>query len=137
MELENGARGLNLTLQVLDGILCHNGEILEKEYAPETNKNWDKFLEDYEKCWTEKDYSKKLRPMTLEGCLVRICDIIAYIGRDIEDAITVKLIKREDIPGEVVRVLGNTNRDIINNLAKDIIENSYNRPYIMFSKDNL
>lgn len=135
MELENGARGLNLTLQVLDGILCHNGEILEKEYAPETNKNWDKFLEDYEKCWTEKDYSKKLRPMTLEGCLVRICDIIAYIGRDIEDAITVKLIKREDIPGEVVRVLGNTNRDIINNLAKDIIENSYNRPYIMFSKD--
>jgi len=70
--------------------------------------------------------------MTLEGCLVRI---IAYIGRDIEDAITVKLIKREDIPGEVVRVLGNTNRDIINNLAKDIIENSYNRPYIMFSKD--
>lgn len=135
MELENGGQGLNLTLQVLDGILCHNGEILEKEYAPETNKGWDKFLEDYEKCWTEADYSKKLRPMTLEGCLVRICDIMAYIGRDIEDAIAVKLIDRKDIPDEAARVLGNTNRVIIDTLARDIIENSYDKPYIMFSED--
>lgn len=135
MELENKGQGLNLTLQVLDGILSHNGEFLEREYAPQKNKNWDIFLEEYEKCWTVENYSRKLRPMTLEGCLVRISDIIAYIGRDIEDAIQVKLIKRTDIPVEVVRVLGNNNRDIINNLVKDLIENSYNKPYIMFSKD--
>lgn len=134
MELENRGRGLNLTLQVLDGILSHNGEILERIYEPDRNKNWDRFLDEYEKCWTEKDYSRKIRPMTLEGCLVRICDIIAYIGRDIEDAIKVNLIKREDIPEQAARVLGNNNRTIIDTLARDVIENSYNKPYIMFSE---
>lgn len=59
MELENRGRGLNLTLQVLDGILCHNGEIVERIYEPDNSKNWDKFLEEYEKCWTIKDYSKR------------------------------------------------------------------------------
>ena len=135
MELENRGRGLNLTLQVLDGILCHNGEIVERIYEPDNSKNWDKFLEEYEKCWTIKDYSKKIRPMTLEGCLVRICDVIAYIGRDIEDAIVVKLIKRKDIPAEITSVLGNTNRSIIDTLVRDIIVNSYDKPYIMLSKD--
>jgi len=104
MELENGARGLNLTLQVLDGILCHNGEILEKEYAPERTKIGINFWR-IMKSAGRKRLQQKAAANDAGGCLVRICDIIAYIGRDIEDAITVKLIKREDIPGEVVRVL--------------------------------
>ena len=78
---------------------------------------------------------QQIRPMTLEGCLVRICDVIAYIGRDIEDAIVVKLIKRKDIPAEITSVLGNTNRSIIDTLVRDIIVNSYDKPYIMLSKD--
>ena len=71
--------------------------------------------------------------MTLEGCVVRISDVIAYIGRDIEDAITVNLIKREDIPSEIVEVLGNTNSQIIDKLVEDILINSYEKPYIEFS----
>jgi len=71
--------------------------------------------------------------MTLEGCVVRISDIIAYIGRDIEDAITVKLIQREDIPKEIVETLGDTNSQIIDKLVEDLLLNSYGKPYLEFS----
>ena len=72
--------------------------------------------------------------MTLEGCVVRISDIIGYIGRDIEDAIMIGLIKREDIPKTISSVLGSTNREIINNIIMDIINNSLNKPYIKLSE---
>lgn len=134
MELENKGLGLNLTLQVLDGILCHNGEFVNMIYQPNSNKTWDEFLMEYDKCWTYKGYSKKLQPKTLEGCVMRVSDIIAYIGRDIEDAIEVCLIKREDIPKDISKVLGDTNDKIINNLAIDVINNSYGKSYIAFSK---
>jgi dGTPase len=135
MELENGGKGLNLTLQVLDGILCHNGEYLNQAYEPDKNKDWDKFMDEYTKCWQIKNYDKQIRPMTLEGCLMRISDVIAYIGRDIEDAIVVGLIKREDIPDEVTKVLGNNNRQIINTLIIDLLNNSYDKNYLTFSDD--
>lgn len=132
-EIENNGKGLNMTLQVLDGILCHNGEILEKRYEPDYGKTKEQFLEEYQKCWTEKGYDKKIRAMTLEGCVVRISDVIAYIGRDIEDAITVKLIQREDIPQDIVAVLGDTNSQIIDKLVEDLLLNSYEKPYLEFS----
>lgn len=135
MELENHGQGLNLTLQVLDGVLAHNGELLQSKYEPDTEKDWDRFLDEYDKCWKIDKFSTKIVPMTLEGCVVRISDIISYIGRDIEDAITVKMIKREDIPESIVKVLGNNNRDIINRLILDIVVNSYDKPYLCFSKD--
>jgi len=72
--------------------------------------------------------------MTLEGCVVRISDVIAYIGRDIEDAIIVNLIRRDEIPEDIVEILGNTNRDIVNNLIIDVINNSYNKNCIVFSE---
>ena len=134
-EIENGGEGLNITLQVLDGILCHNGEILEKRYEPDYHKTKEQFLEEYNKCWTEKGYDKKIKAMTLEGCVVRIADVIAYIGRDIEDAIIVNLIKREDIPEEIVSILGNTNSQIIDKLVEDLLLNSYGKPYLEFSDE--
>ncbi|MBN1696402.1 MAG: HD domain-containing protein [Spirochaetales bacterium] len=133
MELENHGRGCNLTLQVLDGILSHYGEKVEKSYTPGPAKTWDAFLEEYRKCFMIEDYYKTLRPMTMEGSVVRIADIIAYIGRDIEDAIEVGLVKREDIPEPVTKILGNTNREIINNLIIDIINESYEKKSISFS----
>lgn len=135
MELENSGKGINLTLQVLDGILCHNGELLKKVYEPDYNKDWDQFLDEYNKCWTIKNYDKRIISMSLEGCVMRISDVIAYIGRDIEDAITINLIKRNDIPEEITNVLGNTNDQIINNLIIDVINNSYNKKYIRFSDE--
>ncbi len=135
MEIENKSRGLNLSLQVLDGILAHNGEMLSRKYEPNFSKTWEQFEDEYEKCFNVKGYSKKISPMTMEGCVVMISDVIAYIGRDIEDAIRLKLIKRKDIPDNVKKVLGDRNDKIINALALDLIKNSYNKPYLQFSSD--
>lgn len=134
-EIENKGKGLNLTLQVLDGILCHNGEIIDNKYTPDYDKTWDRFLDEYNNCRKIEGHSKKIRPMTLEGCVVRISDIIAYIGRDVEDAIRVNLIKRKDIPKEITSILGNTNDKLINSLALDVINNSYNKNYLELSAD--
>ncbi len=135
MELENRGKGLNLTLQVDDGILCHNGEFLNKVYEPNLNKTWETVLDEYQKCWTVAGFDRRITPMTLEGCVVRIADVIAYIGRDIEDAITVGLIERTDIPDEITDVLGNSNDKIINGLVVDLINNSMDKNYITFSDD--
>lgn len=126
---------LNLTMQTLDGILAHNGEILLNRYEPDKSKTAKDVLEDLEKVFTEKDYSKKIRPMTLEASVVRLADIIAYIGRDIEDAITIGVIKREDIPKEITEVLGDTNSQIVNTLIMDVITNSLEKPYLTFSNE--
>lgn len=133
-EIENNGKGLNLTLQVLDGILSHNGEMLSKEYKPKPGKTWAEFEKEYESCFTIKDYSKKIIPMTLEGCVVRVSDVIAYIGRDIEDAITLKIMKRKDIPQSISNRLGKSNDTIINALVMDLLKNSFGREHISFSK---
>ncbi len=134
-EIENKGNGLNLSLQVLDGILAHNGEILKAKYMPVGQKSWDDFEEEYRKCFQKKDYYKKIIPMTLEACVVRISDIISYIGRDFEDAITVKLIKRNSLPMSIAKAVGNSNDKIINTLVMDLIKNSYGKNYIMIGKD--
>jgi dGTPase len=82
--IEKDGLGLNMTLQVIDGILAHNGEVEQKEYHPSLRKNWDEFEIEYNNCMQDTEYSKSIRPMTLEGCVVRISDIIAYLGRDID-----------------------------------------------------
>lgn len=134
MVVENDGKGLNLSVQVLDGIMCHNGEMLSPKYEP-IKKTKEEFLVEYENAYYDLESSKKNRPMTLEGCVVRISDIIGYIGRDIEDAIMIGKIKREDVPSKITSVLGNTNREIINTINTDIINNSINKPYIMMSKE--
>ncbi len=130
--LENQGKGLNLTIQTLDGIMCHNGEKLEKVYKPR-KKTKEDFFKDYEESCKSAKYASSIVPMTLEGCVVRVSDVIAYIGRDIEDAITLGKLKREDIPESIVKVLGNKNSEIINNIVLDIIKNSYGKNEITFS----
>lgn len=135
LDIDNFGKGNNLSVQVLDGIMCHNGEILENIYEPNFNKTKESFLEEYKNCYTNLDVAKKLRPMTLEGCIVRISDIIAYIGRDIEDAIRLGELERSDIPSHITEVLGDNNKNIVNTIIMDIVKNSYNKPYIKMSKE--
>lgn len=135
MEIENHGMGFNLSVQVLDGIMCHNGEMLSPTYQPNFEKTKEQFLKEYHDSYFDLEVSKKMQPMTLEGCVVRISDIIAYIGRDIEDAITLELFDRKDIPEEIVKVLGNNNRDIINHIILDIIKESMGKPYIKLSDE--
>jgi len=132
-KVERKGEGWNLCLQTLDGILCHDGEIHNEKLMPVEDKTFailDKEI-------NAKKYKSKtaLVPMTLEGCLVRIADTVSYIGRDIEDAIRLKLIHRSDLPRESIRLLGNTNGTIVFNLVTDIIYTSRGKPYIAFSPE--
>jgi len=134
MDLENNNKGINLTIQTLDGIMCHNGEMLSSTYKP-CLKTKEEFLDEYNKCYTDSEVLRKIRPMTLEGCVVRISDIIGYIGRDIEDAINIGVFNREDIPESIRKTLGTTNREIVNTITEDIINNSLGKDYIKLSDD--
>ena len=135
MSVENNGHGLNLTIQVLDGIMCHNGEILSSKYEPVT-KTVEEVIANYNLAYKDLKLVNKIPPMTLEGCIVRISDIIGYIGRDIEDAINIGVLKKEDLPKEITEVLGSTNKEIINTIILDIIDNSMDKPYLKLS-DNV
>ena len=120
--LERKGRGWNLSLQTLDGILCHDGEIHANRISPDTNKDFVKH--DAELSAKQQNAHLKLAPMTFEGCVVRMADTVAYIGRDIEDAILLKLIKREDTPQSCRELLGTSNGEIVYTLVTDLIANS-------------
>jgi len=121
--LERKGRGWNLSLQTLDGILCHDGEIHANRIAPGPAKDFSGL--DKELDLKKNDPQYKLAPMTLEGCVVRMADTVAYIGRDIEDAILLKLIHRDDIPKTCRKQLGSTNGEIVYTLVTDLINNSF------------
>lgn len=129
--IERKGRGCNLTLQVLDGILCHDGEIHSHELYPDRDKTFDAL--DEELASKGADPSLPLTPMTLEGCVVRMADTVSYIGRDIEDAIRLNLLERSQIPKICVQRLGNTNGTIVYTLVTDLIKNSYQKQAIRFS----
>lgn len=132
MVLENNGKGNNISIQVLDGILCHNGEFLQGKYFPK-KKTIEEFLTEYENTYIDKYAVSSLVPSTLEGCVVRISDMIGYIGRDIEDAILLGILKRDDLPKNITDVLGNNNREIINRITSDVIRNSEGKNYIELS----
>jgi len=129
--VERKGKGWNLTIQTLDGILCHDGEVHDGRLSPSPAKSFDEL----DRCMACKiaDPALSLIPMTLEGCVVRISDTIAYIGRDIEDAIRIGLINRSDLPKRCVETLGRTNGHIVYALVTDVIQNSLDQAYIAFS----
>ena len=134
MEIEDYGKGKNITLQTLDAIMCHNGEFVAGMYKPK-EKTIDEFLLEYHNSYQDKEQIKKLVPMTLEGCVVRISDLIAYLGRDIEDAIRMNLVTFDDVPKSITSTLGSSNREIVNTITMDIISNSLGHNYIKLSDD--
>lgn len=132
MDLEKSGSGSNLCVQVLDGILCHNGEEFLQKYEYK-KKSIEEFLNDYRVCYEDKKNNANIMPMTLEGCVVRVSDGIAYLGRDMEDAIRLGIISESDLPQSITEVLGRNNKEIINTIIVDIIENSIDKPYICLS----
>ena len=123
----------NISLQTLDGIICHNGELEQQEYRPCSLDGFEEFDAKYERCMTDGSYIRELVPSTLEGCVMRICDIIAYLGKDREDAKRVGLIKDDELFSK--SGLGSNNGEIINNLIVNIIENSYGREYLSMDEE--
>lgn len=124
---------MNISLQTLDGIICHNGELECKEYKPLPYSEFDIFDKKMMDCYTDKNNISALIPATLEGCVVRVSDIIAYLGKDRQDAIKLGLIESTDVFDK--GAIGATNAEIINNMIVNIIENSYGKPYIEMSND--
>lgn len=127
--------GLNISMQTLDGILAHNGEILINKYEHDCEKSTVEFERDLYNAFHVDNYSKKIIPQTIEASVVRLSDIIAYIGRDIEDAIILGIVNRDDIPELPKKFIGDTNSKIVDTLIKDVIINSMNKPYLSFSED--
>lgn len=129
--LSDANRGMNLTFQVRDGIISHDGEVNEVSVQPVKNKS-EEDIQDYIRQKKEGEHALTF-PGTLEGCLVRITDSISYIGQDFEDAVRIGLIKKKDMPGKVKKTLGENNSEIINTLVQDIIFQSYGRNEIKYS----
>jgi dGTPase len=131
--IERQGRGWNLTLQTLDGIMCHDGEIHNRKLAPQRGKTFADF--DSQGAAKGQNPYLELLPMTLEGCVVRFSDTIAYVGRDIEDAIELKLISRDDIPPRCQKIFGRTNGSIVYRLVTDLIGNGLEDGAIAFSEE--
>lgn len=130
----DGIYPYNITLQTLNGIAAHNGEIEKECYRPKPMTDFSQMDAALEACYLDPEENKRLMPSTLEGCVVRICDIISYLGKDRQDAKKAGLIISED---DVFNggVIGSRNAEIINNLSVNIIENSYGKPYIKMDPD--
>ncbi len=126
--LANKGKGLNLTYGVKDGIITHNGEKYERTLKPAQKPND-----------LDKIKNRRVVPSSYEGCVVRFSDKVAYLGRDIEDAILAGFITFDDIPQNVKKVFGITqdkiNSAIIDTLVNDIIEESKNNDYIGVSQE--
>lgn len=123
----DGVFPYNISLQVLDGILCHNGEFELEEYHPSNLSSFEEFDQIIEKCYNDRAFADKLMPSTLEGAVVRISDIIAYLGKDRQDAVRANMVTEDAFSPQEI---GAINAEIINNLVVNIIENSFGKPYI-------
>jgi len=130
----DGIFSLNITLDTLNGVLTHNGEFEMHEYRPQPMKSFTDFDKLLETCYTDEANIPKTVPSTLEGCVVRVCDMIAYLGKDRQDAERAKLITSDTALGETG--IGSINAEIINNLEVNIIENSYGHPYIKMDEEH-
>lgn len=116
--------GLNLTYGVKDGIITHNGEKFERTIVPCAEKKDLELIKD-----------RSCMPSSYEGCIVRFSDKIAYLGRDMEDAIMSGLVKSSDVPPDVKKILGRSNSSIINTLVLDMIKSSAREAAPCFSED--
>jgi dGTPase len=122
--LARDGEGLNLTRGVRDAIICHNGELFEQTLAPEKTPRLP-----------EEKRDKNRLPATWEGCAVRFADKIAYLGRDLEDALLAGFVTIADVPPDIRAVLGSNNGEIINTLVIDLIENSAKSGVMGFSDE--
>lgn len=123
----------NLCLQTYNGILTHCGEKTFLEYRPKECPDFKALNELVESCYTDESNIRDLRPSTLEGCVVRISDIIAYLGKDRQDAARVKIRETDDYSESPL--IGVLNHEIIQNVTRNIIKNSLDRDYLAMDEE--
>lgn len=123
---------LNLTYAVRDGIICHCGEVDENSIFPRSDKIDLNQIND----------PGEIQPFTWEGCVVKVSDKIAYLGRDIEDALLLNIIKQKDLEelyklGKIHGQITVNTSVIIHELMNDLVKNSSINNGICFSEDKL
>lgn len=123
----------NISLQTLNGVLCHNGEFAQQVLNIGEMNTFAELDALVEACNADEQTIATLRPATLEGCVVRVSDMIAYIGKDRQDAVDMGVLK--STAGFTSSVIGRSNAQIIHNLTVDIVNNSYGRDRIAMSAD--
>ncbi len=123
----------NISLQTLDGVLCHNGEFAQQVLTLGTLEGFEALDALVEACNADESTIGTLRPSTLEGCVVRVSDMIAYVGKDRADALAMGVIDTLDVFDS--DVIGLNNAKIINNLTVDIVNHSYGRDRIAMSEE--
>ncbi len=111
--LEKGGRGLNLSYEVREGVARHCGEVETGIFR--VGEPSDDLIGTY-----------SMEPSTLEGCVVKLCDRLAYVGKDIEDAAESGIISQGDIPPAITAVLGKNNGEMIDTLVRDLVMNFHN-----------
>ena len=116
---------LNLTYEVRDGVVCHCGEKFRSKIRPDRRKDIK---------LVEPSGARRQRPATLEACVVRLADVISYLGRDYEDGVDAGIVTRR-LPAQVVTTLGRTNGEMIRKLIDDVVQNSHNQDAIELSEE--
>ena len=133
---KNKEQNLNLTYAVRDGIVCHCGEVEDASIFPRKNNN----------NLTEIIKPNQYSPYTWEGCVVKISDKIAYLGRDIEDALLLEFLNRTDINelldklqdamGKKLKIQDINNTILIHNFIIDLCNNSNPKEGLRLSSNN-
>ncbi len=117
---------LQLTYQVRDGIVCHCGERYDPVVEPDSSKNL---------LAVSAGAARSARPFTLEGCVVRYVDRVAYLPVDLQDALELGIVKEKEIPKNVTRVLGRDSGEIIGRITDDMISSSLDKPFVQTSQE--
>lgn len=123
----------NVSLQVLSGILCHNGNLTYKAYEPSPLKSFKEFDQQLERCYSDNDYQKSIHPNTLEGCVVRISDMIAQVAD-----YNLVVYHSQSVPDRTYSfdaIPSYKNKDFINHLMINLVKNSMKKPYLRFDKE--
>ena len=125
--------GRNVSLQVIDGALTHNGEFEQQVFETSGLATFDTFERVVASCWAKGDAAiSHLRPMTLEGCVVRVSDIIAYVGKDRQDAIRAGICSEDSFDDGLG---GAYNAWALSAFVADIVEASAGRDRIEMSEE--
>ena len=123
----------NITLQTLNGILTHNGENELPVYTPSPMTDFSALDDARARAAQDPKVNNALMPSTLEACTVRLADLIAYLGKDRQDAARAGISIEAGTFSE--NAIGSINAEIINNLTVSAIENSYDRPYLAIGEE--
>lgn len=123
----------NISLQTLDGVLSHNGEFAKQRLTCGEVRDFETLDARVEHCNVDESTIGTLRPSTLEGCVVRVSDMIAYVGKDRADALAMDVV--DSIDAFDSEIIGKDNARIINNLTVDIVNNSYGKDHVAMSRE--